>query len=195
MTPRLYNYRVAYLFFLSMVILNLVNPDDEKGKLDVNWYNYVGLPLCIGFLFFDIEQMSILAYSVKIPENMNKIEAAYAKLCGFFGNGYFTFRFLGHALYLIGITTEYLGYIIQQRVGDDGFTSLKLNITHLNLSYTVDDNESHFVDCHPVRIGICLQGIALMIVMTHLLQYLCLHPVFGMVYVGLRNVIFFSQVA
>ena len=186
-----------------MIILNIVNPEDEKGKLDLDWYNYVGLPLCIGFLIFDIEQMSILSSYVKISKNMNMIEKVYAKLCGFFGNGFFTYRFIGHALYIIGITTEFLGYIIQEHVGNYGFRSLKLNIAHLNLNlhrsipilkldYDVDDIESHFVHYHPVRIGICLQAIALLIVTTQLLQYLCLHPVFGMVYVGLRNIIFFQ---
>ena len=196
---RMYNYSAAYLFFVSMVILNLVNPDDEKWKLEWNWYNFVGLPLGIGFLIFDLEQMSILASSVKISVQMNKMEAAYAKLCGFFGNGYFTYRFLGHTLYLTGITMEHLGYIIQEHFGHDYFTNLKLNVTHLILPYMVDDNESHmddyeshYVNYHPVRIGICLQGIALLIVMTHLLQYLCLHPVCGIVYVGLRNRNFFQ---
>ena len=186
---RLYNYAAAYLFFLAIVILNLVNPNDEKGRLDWAWYNYANIPLSIGFLGFDIKQMSILSSSVRIWENMSKVEAAFAKFCGLFGNRYLTYRFVGHAMYVMGMATEYLGYKYQKEIGNAGFRYLQLNTTHLNLNYTVevDDRESHFVSFHPVRIGICSQGIALMIVMTHILQYLCLHPVLGMVYVGLRN--------
>ena len=186
---RLYNYAAAYIFFLAIVVLNLVNPIDDEGRLEWNWYNYVNLPFSIGFLGFDIKQMSILSSSVRTRGKMNKVKAAYTKLCGSFSNRYLTYRFFGHAMYLVGIAAEYFGYKFQEEIGNAGFRYLQLNTKHLNLTYTVevDERESHFVSFHPVRIGICLQGIALMIVMTHILQYLCLHPVLGMVYVGLRN--------
>ena len=176
---KLVSHGASYVLFLGLILLNVINPEDDPDGVELSWYNYMLQPMAVGFLFIDIEQMWGLASAVKIGKRMNKLEAAVARVQGFFGNRYISFRFFGHACFLAGNTTEYLGY----KYGQDHHSHL--NVTHAS-NYT-DDDESNYVEFHPVKIGVCLQGIAIVIVMTHLLQFLCLHSGFGAVYVGLSK--------
>ena len=186
---RMLSYASAYIFFVALAILNLVNPVDTEYEIDWDWYNHIGLIFLISFLMFDLERMSQLASSVKVVANTNMIQTGVAKLCAFFGNSYFTYRFLGHILYFCGISVEYMGYKYSKQL-EDHLPHLTLNITHLEIkNFTVDERDSHYINYHPVRIGVCLEAFGLLIVMTHLLQYLCLHHVFGIVYVSLRKCI------
>ena len=189
---RMLSYASAYIFFVVLAILNLVNPVDTEYEIDWDWYNYIGLVFLISFLMFDLERMSQLASSAKVVANTNMIETGGVKLCAFFGNSYFTYRFLGHILYFCGISMEYMGYKYSAQL-QKHLPHLTLDISHITknktINFTVDERETHYINYHPVRIGVCLEAFGLLIVMTHLLQYLCLHHVFGIVYVSLRKCI------
>ena len=79
---------------------------------------------------------------------------------------------------MAGNLTEGLGY----KFGADYPTHLRAQCNELvrcevdaaaNNS-VIDDDEANYVEFHPVKIGVCLQGVAIVILMSHLLTYLCL---------------------
>ena len=41
-------------------------------------------------------------------------------------------------------------------------------------SSVIDDDQANYVEFDPVKVGVCLQGFAIVILMSHLLTYLCL---------------------
>ena len=77
-------------------------------------------------------------------------------------------RFVGTACFIAGNATEYLGY----KWGADYPTYLRVG--DVANSSVIDDDEANYVEFHPVKIGVCLQGFAIVILMSHLLTYLCL---------------------
>ena len=95
-----------------------------------------------------------LARDVKISRGMNCLEATIARIHGFFGTEYFVYRFIGNACFIAGYVTEYLGY----KLGADYPSHLRVNSTN-----NMDDDEANYVEFHPVKIGVCLQGIAIVI--------------------------------
>ena len=128
------------------------------------------------------------ARDVKIGQGANCIEAAAARIRGFLGDKYhmyrsepsisqlnqinilgiFCYRFVGTACFIAGNATEYLGY----KWGADYPTHLRED--HAANHSVIDDDEANYVEFHPVKIGVCLQGVAIVILMSHLLTYLCL---------------------
>lgn len=172
------SHAASYIFFLILILLNILNPDDNKQEIDLNWYNYLMPFFSLGFLFIDVEQMLDHARAVKIGKRVNCLEATVARIRGFFGNKYFAYRFLGNACFIVGYVTEYLGYEFGAEYASH------LGTDSANNSF-IDDDEANYVEFHPVKIGVCLQGIAIVILITHLLTLLCLHSAFGAVYVGL----------
>ena len=97
-----------------------------------------------------------LARDVKISRGMNCLEATIARIHGFFGTEYFVYRFIGNACFIAGYVTEYLGY----KLGADYPSHLRVNSTNMT---NMDDDEANYVEFHPVKIGVCLQGIAIVI--------------------------------
>ena len=85
-------------------------------------------------------------------------------------------RFVGTACFIAGNATEYLGY----KWGADYPTHLKVyhvvnsSVASASNSSVIDDDEANYVEFHPVKVGVCLQGFAIVILMSHLLTYLCL---------------------
>ena len=78
------------------------------------------------------------------------------------------YRFVGTACFIAGNVTEGLGY----KFGADYPTHLDVDAAAN--SSVIDDDEANYVEFHPVKIGVCLQGFAIVILMSHLLTYLCL---------------------
>ena len=54
---RLGSHAASYFFFLILILVNILNPDDDPDKLDWNWYNYLMPFFTLGFLFIDIEKV------------------------------------------------------------------------------------------------------------------------------------------
>ena len=89
---KLMSHAASYIFFLILILLNILNPDDNKQEIDLNWYNYLMPFFSLGFLFIDVEQMLDHARAVKIGKRVNCLEATVARIRGFFGNKYFAYR-------------------------------------------------------------------------------------------------------
>ena len=131
------------------------------------------------------------ARDVKMGQGANCVEALVARIRGFLGDKYHMYRsepqfqhipllvhdcnicglcnrFVGTACFIAGNATEYLGY----KWGADYPTYLRVG--DVANSSVIDDDEANYVEFHPVKIGVCLQGVAIVILMSHLLTYLCL---------------------
>ena len=103
-----------------------------------------------------LTQMLALAQDVKISRGMNCVEATVARIRGFFGTKYFVYRFVGNLCFIAGIITEYLGY----ELGAEYPSHLRVDSAN---NSSIDDDEANYVEFHPVKIGVCLQGIAIVI--------------------------------
>ena len=206
---RMVSHAAAYILFVVLIIISLENPSDTPGILDFNWsYNFTSLIMAVGFIMKDIEDMYLLALSVNADKSLsrstsrtsessgttpmcftNKIEFArktMKKCWGFFGNSFHNFKFLGHFLFLLGALVQGLGYNFDPHYVSSQNTSAGLNVTEKENTTVrhkvLDDDASSYEGFHLVKVGICLQGIAILIVMTHLLQFFRLHPALSVFY-------------
>ena len=106
-------------------------------------------------------------YQLACAVNKNTHKSKYwlfrARCLAFFGNSAFNFEFVGHILYLAGSLTKGLGVFCL----DEDY--------NLKCGFDKRDDLTLYRGFHPVKIGICLQGIAILMVMTKLLQFLRLH--------------------
>ena len=53
---KLMSHAASYIFFLALILLNILNPDDNPNEMDLNWYDYLTPLFALGFLFIDMEQ-------------------------------------------------------------------------------------------------------------------------------------------
>ena len=172
---RLLSHSAAYLAFVGFIILALQNPSDTEGKLEIEWYNVIPLVMAIGFVISDCEQMYILSCTVNADALKNKCSISMARCQAFFGNSAYNFEFAGHVAYLAGALIQGIGFFCLD------------NKYNLKCTFVKEDDLTNYKGLHPVKIGICLQGIAILMVMTKLLQFLRLHSSVSSIYLGMSE--------
>ena len=186
---RIVSHAAAYVLFVVLIIISLENPLDTEGILDFNWsYNFPSLMTAVGFIMRDIEDMHQLALSTSTDETdkIGFVRKTMKRCWGFFGDNYTNFRFLGHSVYLLGVLVQGLGYLFDPMYVNCQNTAAGYNVTNEKRKKceVLDDDASSYGGFHTVKVGICLQGMAILIVMTHLLQFLRSHPAISALYLG-----------
>ena len=209
---RLASHYAMDIFFVILVIITLSNPSDEPGVLDVDSYDVLSLVMVVGLTFSDLEKMIQLSWHVR-TEGKTRVQTIWARCAGFFDGWYMTSRFFGHLSYLIGCVVKYIGYMVNPISksgsvckGLKGSGMLAVNLIKVITSPRNDmeeeaqgdifSNATAAADCfdlsnypgsHSVRVGMALQGIALVIAMIHLLQILRLYHNFSAIFIGLTK--------
>ena len=96
---QLKNQAIAYMIMIVSIIHSLRS--DKQGELEKR--DIVSIVMVLGFMMIDLEHMQSLSwlentgYSFKdlLDRTMNKIK-------GFLGNGFYSYRFVGHITYVCG---------------------------------------------------------------------------------------------
>eukprot|EP00094_Tigriopus_californicus_P013728 TCALIF_13284-PA protein Name:"Similar to TRPC1 Short transient receptor potential channel 1 (Oryctolagus cuniculus)" AED:0.23 eAED:0.23 QI:0/0.5/0.33/0.66/0/0/3/161/803 len=164
------SHTVAYLAFVLLIILNQSNIQDQPG-VDVTFYGVLLVIYAVSFLFLDIKLMYHLSKSVQSVANCRK------RVQSFFSNWTYNFRFVAHFLFLIGLSSEFLGYILEPYV-----LSRKPKFSACAL-----DNASTYGGYHIVSIGISCQGVGIVMILSYAIQFFRLHPTLGALYIGIRK--------
>ena len=177
---RLVSHALVQLAFVTIILTALVNPHDTKCVFDPNiHYNGLGFAMAIGLLVSNLEEMFQLARCTKIDYNtMNCLEIASAYCKRFFGNGFYNYRLLGLVLLLTGAAMRAIGY--------KSFD--KTICLQSGGSYYLFENDDY--SCYRgsvVEVGTCLQGSAVVIILSQLLQFLRLHPRVSAIFEGMRK--------
>jgi hypothetical protein len=180
---RLVSQASAYLIFVVCIILTLANPADTPNKLDFDPYDVMSFVYALGFLVADCEQMYNLARSAK-KCNYPPFKRFSIRVGRFFSTASLNYRFVSHLAFLLGCIFEFVGYQF--------YAHLRKKNTQ-NSSQSLIDDATSYTDFHMVKIGTCLQGIAMVMIITQLLQYLKLHSIVGAVYVAMNKCLWITS--
>eukprot|EP00095_Tigriopus_kingsejongensis_P004592 maker-scaffold416_size178335-snap-gene-0.25 protein:Tk04592 transcript:maker-scaffold416_size178335-snap-gene-0.25-mRNA-1 annotation:"short transient receptor potential channel 5-like" len=159
-----------YLLFVAWVLVSHMNiPSSALVGLKSDSYNYWACVWAIGFTFADIQIMVQLMRSVKLKHGSHW-DLVWAKAKKALSNAYIDYRIVSHLALIAGYAIEFAGYRYKEM-------SLR------NRCFDVDEQFSL------IRIGNCFQGMAIVLIITQLLQLFRLHPTVGNVYIGMRRCI------
>lgn len=176
---RLVSHALVQIAFVTVILIVLVNPHDTKCVLDFNAYNGLCLAMAFGLLLSNLEEMFQLARCTKIYYNDMKwydIVSAYFKR--FFSNGFYDYRLLGLVLFLAGAAMRAIGY---------NSSTMTICLQYLDSDYIVIDDDYSSYRGSVVEVGTCLQGVAVVIILSQLLQFLRLHPRVSAIFEGMRK--------
>ena len=117
----------------------------------------------LGYWLSDIHMLSIVTLTVKMRRGAGIRERCAQKTKKFFSNTFLIYRFFTHFTYFAGLVTEYAGYYYKgQSQG------------HVVKAFYEADcvvNDPDFQDSFEIiDVGICLQGIGIVLIITTMLQ-------------------------
>lgn len=125
----------------------------------------------LGFMVADMQHM----YQLTQP-----VTGGGARMRKFFSTFQLNYRMISHSLLIIGLALEDIGYEYYQ---DDREQKYKDEMKCMQYdTYTYGGN-------HPVKIGLCFQGVAQIMIICYLLQFFRLHSTVGTVYQAMRRII------
>ncbi|XP_059092149.1 short transient receptor potential channel 5-like [Tigriopus californicus] len=161
-----------YLLFVAWVLLSHMNFNSAitgVESLRADTYDYLACVWAVGFTLADIQVMIQLMRSVRLKHGSH-LDLIKAKVKKSLSNAYIDYRIVSHLTLIAGYTIEFAGF-----------------------KYKNDVSFRHCVDPEDqfswVRTGNCLQGLAIVLIITQLLQLFRLHPTVGSVYIGMRRCI------
>lgn len=164
------SHTVSYLVFVSLIIWNHSNPQDQAG-IDITFFN-VGLVIyAFSFWCLDIRLMYHLSRSVQSVTNCCK------QVKNFFSNWSYNFRFVAHFMLLFGLVLESLGYVLEP------YASARKE----KFSACATDNAYTYEGYSVVLIGISCQGIGTVMILSYAIHFFRLHPTLGALYIGIRK--------
>ena len=175
-----YQLKIQSAVYMIMIItgdLTLTDILNLRGDCKVDWYDIVSFILAMGFMAIDLEQMYFLAGSVKSRRTDNCLQDTFYRLKYFLGNGFYVYRFIGHSSFVGGCILKVIGYNLKWLQPEDSDSGLGED----------QCNVSKYKGYHMVNIGNTLQGIAIMIVISQLLQLLRLRPDTSMIYAAMQK--------
>ena len=175
---QLVSHGLVQLIFAVLIVLQLVNPNDTNCVLDFDVYDGLCFAMAFGQLTSNLEEMVQVTRATKIYDDMRSSDKAAEYCKKFFGNTLYNYRLLALFSFLLGGALRAIGYHSFTR-----FICLKNNETHYKV---IDDNHSSY-EASFVEAGTCLQGIAVVLILSLLLQCLRLHPTVSAVFEGMRK--------
>ena len=161
----------CYILFLLWIMLTMLNPLDKPDERDLSPYDVLAFIWCLGYILSDLMYIFQLSKSVK-NNGHPWYEDLYPRIRKGLSNGFLVYRFFSHILFFSGLVVEGLGYWFDEKLED----------------CPVDDPKSYPND-GLVKSGICLQGIGVTLIITHIFHILRLHLTVGSLYVAIRRCI------
>ena len=194
---KLVSHALVQITFVVVLLLVLVNPVDIKCELDFDvfyhklhvfnhewpgfrsgfWINTLCLAMALGQFLSILEEMFQQTKSTRKIKSSRPLINSYNRFKRFFSSRYFNWRLLGLTLFLTGAAMRGAGYKL-----DTKFVCLEWDVT--TFYHMIDDNYTSYKG-GVVEVGTCLQGISVIIILSHLLQFLRLHPSVSTVFEGM----------
>ena len=175
-----YQLKIQAAVYMIMIItgaLTLTRILNLRGDCKLEWYDIVSFILAMGFMAIDLEQIYFLAGSVNKVRTGNCLQKTFDRLKDFFANGFYVYRFVGHCSFVVGSTLKVIGYNLKWLQPEGSDNSMEEN--HCNVS--------EYKGYHIVNVGNSLQGVAIVIVISQLLQLLRQRPDTSMIYAAMQR--------
>jgi len=159
---RLLSSLASYLVFVALVILSEANPSDVPNKVSVSWYHVAVAMFAAGNLAADACGMwrrvgAATSRGLSLARAVPRAIGSYSRMC----------RLTGHVLLLAGMAVEACGYLWEKRLVEKNGRGLRSPPDAL---CPIDDPTS-YTHYHPVKVGICMQGVGFTLIVAHSLHY------------------------
>jgi hypothetical protein len=160
----------CYILFLVWIFLTVFDPMPH-----VPWYKFLSCVYAVGYIVADLELMIQLSQTV--TTGSSTFYKHWRKMVKFLSNKFLDYRILSHIIFMTGVFWELVGRYTEWFPRDGELQNC-----------VVTDLKSYSdVKMPAVKVGINLQGIAVIMIMTHMLQFLRLVPALGAVYVAINK--------
>ena len=178
---RFVSHAFIQIAFVVVILTVLINPKDDNCVFDLAEYNALCLAMAFGLLLSNLEEMFQLARCTRVynknlrwPDIVLTSGLAYCK--AFFSNGFYNYRLLGLVFFLTGAAMRAIGFTM--------FTKYICLQDGKNYYHVIDDDYLTYQG-GIAEVGTGLQGIAVVIIISQLLQFLRLHPRVSAIFEGM----------
>ena len=153
-----------YALFIFWILMSIFAPNTIVINIEgvqIQLFDLLAGIWALGYWLSDLHMMSVLTFTVKTRKGAGICEKLGQKTNKFFSNSFLIYRFFTHFTYFAGLVTEYTGYYYK---GQN--QAVKMLYEADCVVNDPDLKQSMLI----INVGICLQGIGIVLIFTEMLQ-------------------------